>query len=338
MRNAVATLVVLGSVGLGAGATRLVASRVAPPPPPLAVFPASIDLGRVTEGADVSGKCWIANPTNKTLWLEPVTTSCGCTTAKAPLFVAPHSREPVAISFHSAYRTGPVKQAVYVRAKGSETPITIPVVGDCHRDIVLSSPVLDMGDRGQGTLTVERTDGQPLAVTAVNTPATLTTTTTRLSPTKAQVHFTVKGALLAGSHEEKAVLHLNHPALPALTLPVSWHTTGVYTVAPTTANFGMVPHGASRTRTITLSGANTKDIQVVATTGGVKAVLAPPAGNTRLLTIAWVAARGTPLLQGTVTLSTGNRAEPHLSIPVYAAVTSGASGDCSADRPCSQAR
>ena len=308
-----------------------------PPPPPLAVTPATIDLGPVVEGTDTPGRCWLTNPSDAPVTLEPVTTSCGCTTAHAPQTIAPHTREAVTISFHSAYRTGPVHQAVYVKVKGSDAALTIPVVGQCRREIVVSSPQVDMGAAGSGTVTVERVDGKPLTIGNVETPAALGASVVTLSPTKAQIRFSVAEVDLAGAHEGKATIHLNHPALPTVSLPVAWRTRGVYTVAPATANFGLVPHGATRTRTIHLSGANINDLQVTAATGGVRATLAPPNKGERLLTVAWAASKGNaPLLQGTVRLSTGNRAEPTLEIPVYAAVVSGASGDCSASRPCSQ--
>ena len=78
---------------LAIGAQRWQAARTAPP---LTATPARLDLGRVSEGALAEGTFRLVNPTDATVRIARIETSCGCTSVtRLDSTRLPRARSPI---------------------------------------------------------------------------------------------------------------------------------------------------------------------------------------------------------------------------------------------------
>jgi hypothetical protein len=309
--------------------------------PPLQMVPAKIDLGNVVEGANISSVLRLSNLSNKIIFIESATTSCGCTTADVPHKILPNSQENIQIQFHSQDRAGKINQVVHIKAKGFSEPIDIPVMGECSKEISLSSRIVTLDKEQKGTLIVENIDNKPLVISSIETSKPIVAEVASLSPMRSQISFSLQGISLAGSHEGFATIHTNCSGLPFVKIPISWRTEGVYHISPPTANFGLVVPNSLQKATIEITGGNVDKLKISTTKNAkvddstLETALVRQSSQNALLTVAWKASnQGASFLQGTVELSTGNPAEPLISIPVYAAIGS-SPDECNTDRPCS---
>jgi Protein of unknown function (DUF1573) len=339
MRDKTTMFIVLGFVCIGAGITKLLTASMSNfKRSPLQVMPAKVDLGIVVEGADASGILQIYNPSNQTIIIESAATSCGCTTAYAPHQVLPNGKEDIQIKFHSQDRVGNIKQVVHIKAQGFFEPIDIPVVGKCKKEISLSSRMITMNEKHKGVLIVERISNKPLKISSIEHAKSIIAKVTPLSLTRSQIDFSLQGTSLAGSHEEIVTIHTDDPALPIVKVPILWRTEGTYRLSPVAVNFGLVAKDSSQKTTIAITGSDVSKLKIMTpevSDSTLETSLVRQNLQKALLIVAWRASnRGSPLLQGTVKLSTGNSAEPIIIIPVYAAIASN-SNECNADRPCS---
>lgn len=88
------------------------------------------DFGKIKQGTPVTHDFAFTNISSAPVIIENATASCGCTTPKWPLApVAKGSSNVITAGFNAA-SAGPFNKEIYVRVKGSNTPVTITITGE----------------------------------------------------------------------------------------------------------------------------------------------------------------------------------------------------------------
>lgn len=70
----------------------------------------NIDLGIVKEGDTIDLFFEIENPTNRTIKLFSVSSTCGCTIPQYPTFIIPHQQARIRAQFNSSGFSGRIKK------------------------------------------------------------------------------------------------------------------------------------------------------------------------------------------------------------------------------------
>lgn len=88
------------------------------------------DFGKIKQGTPVTHDFAFTNISGAPVIIENATASCGCTTPKWPMTpVAKGSSNVITAGFNAA-AAGPFNKEIYVRVKGSNTPVTITITGE----------------------------------------------------------------------------------------------------------------------------------------------------------------------------------------------------------------
>ena len=118
-------LPLLAGAALALGAQRWQAARTVTP---LEAKPTRLDLGRVTEGGIATGTFRLVNPTDATVRIARVETSCGCTSVTRLYALAAGATADLKVAVATAGKHGPFREFVTVRfADAARSPLVIPV-------------------------------------------------------------------------------------------------------------------------------------------------------------------------------------------------------------------
>lgn len=99
-------------------------------PLPIRAEPAAVETGSVVKGATARGSFRLVNRSDHEVRIASTTSSCGCTTARAPKSLAPDASVeiPVTLSVSVSGESATVRQAVTIRLEGHPArPLLIPI-------------------------------------------------------------------------------------------------------------------------------------------------------------------------------------------------------------------
>ncbi|MCI0632266.1 MAG: DUF1573 domain-containing protein [Phycisphaerales bacterium] len=138
-------------------------------PSPLVAEPDVIDLGLMPPNTTREGSAIVRNPTNETIKIRDVRSSCKCTTTEPYLnhVLPPGATIPVKVVFEGNDVIGQKNQRLFVSAEGY-APLVIPVKAEIVLPIrVTPGWVKFYSEEGQlptGIITLEALDGRPFQV------------------------------------------------------------------------------------------------------------------------------------------------------------------------------
>ena len=240
----------------------------------------TVDLGRIDErcGARIETIVTLRNDTNRTITIESVVSSCGCTAAKVsvqlPCTLTVGQELPIHIDIKTALLSaGQFSKCVVVDLGNDVQPYKIIFTGQWTRALSSTQQILDFGSLQIGSTKTMLLDvsgtrdghfGKPTKVSIepiredirierVANPATSTRIAENSDAVESSEYaITLKPMKIIGS--VYATIHVSAAAAHPLDVPLYARVTGAVQCSPESVSFGAVGRGTASSQTVVLSG------------------------------------------------------------------------------------
>jgi hypothetical protein len=315
MRRALLFVVPLAMLLGGLAVWRVLVSRWVGPS--LVATPQAFSVGDVAEGRNITASVTLRNTGSTPLEITRADKSCDCTDLTLPGVLAPGQSAPLTLTMDTAgQRSGPIEKSIVLHIKGwPKHPLVLPIRGSIYQELAVTPKTQNLGtltcrEKRPASFTVTRLDGKPLAVTKVESPASVTLLARNTAPNSVQLRGTLTAPEAPGEFQETVTLHTDDAALPIVTARLDYTVKAIYTLTPKFAHFGLTREKAPKEIRVKIAGPTTK----------LKLLSVPPTvtarieGNTAILTRKPDSPKR---LVAEVRIATTNPKQPQIPVPVY---------------------
>jgi len=226
----------------------------------------SHDFGVVARGADVKHRFKITNHLQQPVHIASVTTSCGCTSAKAEKeTLASGESTYVAITMDSVKFEGHKPSSItVVFDRPSHAEVRIPLQSFIRRDVVLSPGGAQFGTVAKGQ-SVDRTihiayagrsDWKIREVVSKNPniQAQVVETQRSAGNVKYDLHVVLKEGAPLGAFRDQMTLVTNDSGNPNIPVLIEGQVEAEYSVTPELVSFGTLAPGERKTVNVVIRG------------------------------------------------------------------------------------
>lgn len=218
------------------------ASRAAEP---LTAQPKALDLGRIAQGTTVSAKVLLINSSARTLPIQDITTSCGCTSATPIHEVLGHQAREITVSYDSSHDSGKVEKLVQVTAVGhEERPLMFSIVADVQQQFSATPAQVDLGKVDLNSprrivFDLTRVDGKNLLGAKFSLKGVGNWEVHQTSPKTCHVEGTFHPSNLPGQYAQNVTVQSSVKD-PEFRIPVVYSVTPAFLVSPEKINCGIL--------------------------------------------------------------------------------------------------
>lgn len=287
-------------------------------------IPASVELGRIAQGAKKEALVHLVNQGNTTLRISSISTSCGCTSSQVDNKIL-QPGQPVAlrVNYDSSGFSGHEEKLVSINFADGQPTLRVPVRADIYYLLKVTLPAAGFGAIRLGanktrTVVLERVDGGALPLPRFKSTPELQISATRRDSKRIALQLRMQPRGFAGTRQSSLPIQTGLKALPQISLATSASVSGHYLTTPREMNFGAV-RGAT-TRRVVISGVGSQTLgklQIAKIPAGFSAALSK-SDNGVVLTLKSDGKAPNAIINDAVWLQTGDAREAQLKIPVLA--------------------
>ena len=321
-------ILLLSTAALCCGGLLLVCGCNATSPTPLentiVAVPASVELARVAEGAELKAVVQLTNKGKTLVKVANVATSCGCTTSTiASDVLKPGQTVALKVGYNSKGFSGLEEKMIAVSFADGSSDLEIPVRADVYSLVKLSPAEIDFGNARLGqtkTVTVEmkRLDGGALLIPRFDKIREFEIKAERRAANQIALQVTLRPKEFAGSRSHVFELQTGLEELPQMSLPMHAIVRGQFQIEPSQLNFGMVSGSAEKKTAIaSRQGAPLPQLRIKSVPPGFAATLNRGKDGYSLVARSNGTAK-TGIVNDAVVIQTDDEKEPLIEIPLLA--------------------
>ena len=230
------------------------------------------EYGTVEQGDKVTVTFPFKNVSDRTITIDNIRASCGCTVPELEKKVfAPGESDVIKATFDSARRQGVNTKTITVNTDDAgKQAYILSFTGEVLVSVSLQTPMLAFEEVDQGTSVTKETaiinvSGKPLTIgQVVSSKESLLVTVGKSEPytdektkktgERIPVSVTVPDSLPAGNIDGNVTINTDSANVPVLTLPIRGLVRGELVAQPSKVFFGTVPPETESRRRIILTG------------------------------------------------------------------------------------